>query len=305
MRIGQVGCGRWGAFILRDLRTLGCAVIVAAKGEESRRRAEAGGAAFVDGIDRLPRDLDGYVVAVPTSAHGELTERLLDFERPIFVEKPLTDDVASAHRIAERGAGRVFVMEKWRYHPGIEALGAIARSGEIGDPRKLVTARLQWGYNHSDVDAIWTLLPHDLSIIREIVGRIPPPIAAFAERDPDGTPTGLFGRLDDDGIDIQVEVSIRRPRFYRAIELICRDGIAVLGDSFDDAIRIHRNDGDPSTHIPEPELRSIDTELPLLRELAAFVGFCRGGPPPKSTAADGAAVVETIVALRRLAGIVP
>jgi predicted dehydrogenase len=44
----------------------------------------------------------------------------------------------------------------------------------------------------------------------------------------------------------------------------------------------------------------ISTEMPLLRELRAFVDHLAGGPPPRSSAADGVAVVETIEALRRL-----
>ena len=302
MRIGLVGCGRWGALILRDLRALGCSVTVAAHNEETRRRAIAGGAEVVDELEALPEDLAGYIVATPTATHGEVVERLLARRGPIFVEKPLTADAASARRIAERGGDRVFVMEKWRYHPGIEALGALARSGELGPPVKLVTYRLQWGYNHADVDPIWILLPHDLSIAREILGRLPTPRTAVAERAADGAVTGLLAVLAD-SVVLQCDISIRRPRHFRAVELVCRDGMAALDEGYADHIRVQRPDGDPSSHALSEERRPVSTELPLYRELGAFVGFCRGGPAPKSTAADGAAVVETIVALRRLAGL--
>lgn len=302
MRIGLVGCGRWGALILRDLTALGCAVTVAARNEESRQRAVAGGAAVVGELEELPEDLAGYVVATPTATHGEVVERLLARERPVFVEKPLTADAASARRIAERGRDRVFVMEKWRYHPGVEALGEIARSGELGAPVKLVTCRVQWGYNHADVDPVWILLPHDLGIAREILGRLPPPRMAVAERAADGMVTGLLAVLGDN-VALQCDISIRRPRYFRSVELICRDGMAALDESYADHIRLLRHDGDPTTHALPEERRPVSTELPLYRELAAFVGFCRGGPAPKSTAAEGAAMVETIIALRRLAGI--
>ena len=301
-RIGLVGCGRWGALILRDLSTLGCSVTVAARNEESRERALAGGASVVGELAALPGDLAGYVVATPTVTHGDIVLRLLPRERPVFVEKPLTADLASARRIAEQGRDRVFVMEKWRYHPGIEALGALARSGELGPPAKLVTSRLQWGYNHADVDPIWILLPHDLGIAREILGRLPPPRMAVAERSADGTVTGMLAVLGDN-VALQCDISTRRPRYFRSIELICRDGMAALDDGYADHIRLVRHDGDPTTHALPEERRPVPTELPLYRELAAFVGFCNGGPAPKSTAADGLAAVETILALRTLAGI--
>jgi hypothetical protein len=53
----------------------------------------------------------------------------------------------------------------------------------------------------------------------------------------------------------------------------------------------------------EPEKRAISTELPLLRELRAFVEHLDGGPPPRSSAQEGAEVVTTIAELRRLAGL--
>ena len=59
-----------------------------------------------------------------------------------------------------------------------------------------------------------------------------------------------------------------------------------------------RSDGDEAeTRLP------VSTELPLLRELRAFVEHLRGGPPPRSSAAEGAAVVEAVARLRELAGL--
>ena len=53
----------------------------------------------------------------------------------------------------------------------------------------------------------------------------------------------------------------------------------------------------------EPERRPIDPEWPLLRELRAFVEHVRGGPPPRSSAAEHVEIVERLVALRALAGL--
>ena len=54
---------------------------------------------------------------------------------------------------------------------------------------------------------------------------------------------------------------------------------------------------------PSPRSGPISTELPLLRELRAFVEHLRGGPPPRSSAREGAEIVETIAELRSLAGL--
>ncbi|HUF18171.1 MAG TPA: Gfo/Idh/MocA family oxidoreductase [Thermoanaerobaculia bacterium] len=145
LHIGLVGCGRWGRLILRDLKSLGCRVSVVASSDSSRHNAASGGAdAIVGELPALPA-ADGYVVASPTVTHGEVIDQLLGRDVPVFTEKPMTSDLDAARDLAQRGAGRLFVMDKWRYHPGVEKLGEIARSGELGRVIGLETLRLGWG----------------------------------------------------------------------------------------------------------------------------------------------------------------
>jgi predicted dehydrogenase len=300
-RIGLVGCGGWGRHILRDLRALECRVAVVARSEASRRRAAEGGAdEIVAGLDALP-EIDGLVVATPSVTHAEVVERLLGRGVPIFVEKPLTVDPASADRIARRAPERVFVMDKWRYHPGVLALAAIARSGELGPVLGLRSSRLQWSTPHGDVDAIWHLAPHDLSIALEILGTIPEPTGAAGEHAGRGESSlaGVFrGRPW-----LAFEVSSRHPGYRREVRLHCAEGIAELTDAYADHIAITRPVARPGVGAPPPERRPIPGDLPLLSELRVFLGHLAGGPPPKSSAAEGACIVRTIARLRELAGL--
>ena len=99
-RVGLVGCGRWGRHILRDLRSLGCDVPVVARSQASRQRAEEGGAAEIVAEMAALRGVDGVVVSTPTSTHAEVVEEALELGVPVYVEKPLTADLASARRLA-------------------------------------------------------------------------------------------------------------------------------------------------------------------------------------------------------------
>ncbi len=127
-----MGCGAWGRYILRDLVSLGCEVPVVARSERSVANAREGGAATIVGsIEELP-EVAGVVVATPTSSHAEVVEEALGLGVPVYVEKPLTDDAAAAERLAAQAPDRLFVMDKWRYHPGVEALAELARSDELG-----------------------------------------------------------------------------------------------------------------------------------------------------------------------------
>lgn len=245
-------------------------------------------------IDDLP-EVDGVVVVVPTNLHADVSEKALDRGVPVFVEKPLTADVEQARRLAARGDGRLFVMDKWRYHPGVEELGRIARSGELGAVRGLRTTRIGWGNQHPDTDPVWTLAPHDLAIGLEILGELPPAAAAVGEVFGEEL-WGLNALLGPDPwltIDVSATSETRR----REIRLLCEGGAAWLHDSYADSIGLARIDQLGG----EPERRTISAEMPLLRELRAFVDHLSGGPPPKSGATEAVLVVERLEELRRFA----
>lgn len=301
LQVGLVGCGRWGRHVLRDLRALGARVPVVARSAASRTRAIEGGAtSVVEDVGALA-GVDGVVVATPTETHAAVVDDLLALGVPIFVEKPLTDDLAAAESILERAGDRVFVMHKWRYHPGVERLAALAQDRALGQVYGVSCVRVGWGNPHKGVDAIWMLAPHDLSIVLEILGVIPAPRAAVASAT-GSRPTDLVALLGE-APWATIEVSAAHPVRRREVRLVCEEGTAVLPDSYADRVLVHR--GDPHVDL-EPravEQLAISTELPLLRELRAFCEHLSGGPPPRSSAADGVAEVRALADLRRLAGL--
>lgn len=299
--LGLVGCGAWGRHILRDLLGLGCEVTVVARGAATFARAERGGAHHVvRRLDELP-EVDGVVVATTTVTHGEIIESVLDRKIPIFVEKPLVIDVLDAERIAAQAPDRVFVMDKWRYHPGVELMGTLARSEEFGRVLGIRTWRQGWGNLHADVDGVWILAPHDLSIVLEILGHLPAARTAVAERI-GAVVGGLTGVLGDDPW-VVMEVSTSSPVRQRRVALHCEKGVVVLPDGYSDRLEIYPQPDPAATLVPEATVRRISTELPLLRELRAFVEHVRGGPPPRSSAREAAEVVRRITELRELAGV--
>jgi predicted dehydrogenase len=298
--IGLVGCGLWGRNILRDLQALGAPVDVVEPDPSSRDRArEAGARTTCEGLEALP-EVDGLVVATPATTHARVIERLLERGVPIYAEKPFTTDVESATRMVERAGDRIFVMDVWRYHPGVERLAAIARTGDLGPVHGLRTVRTHWTSPRRDIDPVWTLAPHDLSISLEILGEIPTPRFAFAERVA-GRVAGLYGLLGERPW-LSLEVSTRYADKRREIRLHCEEGVAVLPSLESSHLEVAR--GGPES--PEPALETWDLPAdgtPLERELAAFLGYLAGGPAPRSSAAEGLAVVQAMVDLRRLAGL--
>jgi len=290
--VGLVGCGHWGVNILRDLRALGCDVRVVARSDASVARARDGGAAtVVPEIGELGA-VDGIVTCTPIETHATVIEEALAADVPVFAEKPLCDDADDAARLAALAPDRLFVMDKWRYHAGIAAIADIATTGRFGGVHGLRTIRVQPDNRHSD-DAIWVLAPHDLAIALEVLGEVPRPRAASGQW-ADGRLVTMHALLEADRGWHALEVSERAPATERRIELHCDEGVVILGGGWDEHVLVHLTGG-------RTEWLEAPGELPLLAELRAFVGYLDGGPPPKSSAADGAAVVEAIAALRALA----
>lgn len=287
LEIGLVGVGAWGKHILRDLRGLGATVHAVVRSPESRARAEKGGAASIVGAPNELPNCDGYVVANRATSHLDAVEDLLGRGAPIFVEKPLSNDVARAKRLPKAALDLVFVMHKWRYHPGIVELARIARSGEYGPVLGLRTYRYGWGQAHPDVSSIWTLAPHDLSIALEITGEIPRFVSAIADPMALKGDQGAVAHLDA-GVPVVVEVSGGQPIEMRRIVLSCRDATAVVDGGDYSRVLVYRPDED------EPRAVPVSDDMPLEAELRAFLAHIKGGPPPRTSLAEELEIISVL-----------
>jgi predicted dehydrogenase len=158
-----------------------------------------------------------------------------------------------------------------------------------------------WGQPHRDVDVVWILAPHCLTIALEVMGDIPEVTQAFAER-LRGEAVTLTATLGGQPW-ATLEVSSRTPVKRREFRLHCDHGVAWLDEGWSDHINIARRAGASGGDAGDIEIRRVSTELPLLRELRAFVEHIQGGPPPRSSAHEGALVVERISEMRRMAGL--
>jgi predicted dehydrogenase len=295
MLIGLVGCGPWGGNVLRDLRTLGCDVAVAARHESSRQRARDGGAnSIVSSVRELTAILGitGFVVVTETSNHAQAIDALIATGLPIFVEKPLCGDAVDARRIADQGDGQVFVMDKWRYHPGVAVIRQLIMEGALGTVTGIRTRRNQWGSKHDDVDAPWTLMPHDIAIVDELLGAVPELISVRADVHR-GKVEGVVATFGTSPW-VVVECFARAPRIEREILVFGTTGIAVLPSGSSDHVQVFRSGS------LDPDLLEALGELPLLAELREFVEYLRGGKAPRAGVVRAAAhvlIIENVIGL--------
>lgn len=293
--VALVGVGAWGVNVLRDLVALGCEVWVVARSSATADRAQAGGAAgVVPAVADLP-PVRGAVVCTPALSHFDVVEEIFAArDVPVAVEKPMTADVGEAELLASRHEGRLFVLDKWRYHPGVEELARIARSGELGPITSMHLRRISRGHPVRDVDPVWILLPHDLAIVLEVLGSVPPAVHAVQEECQGGR-TGIVATLGGPPW-VNIEVSNLGPAHRRELRMVGEHGVANLDGGWAQEITIMRQiDGSG-----EPEVRPVGGELPLLAELRAFVEHLEGGPPPRSSVREGLEIVRRIAELGEL-----
>lgn len=292
--IGLVGCGSWGKNVLRDLVTLGCRVLVADPDPAARERAAAGGAAGVrPDAEELP-DCDGYVVVVPIPLLAPLSAQLLARGRPVFAEKTLCLTLESADVLARLGGDeRLFVMHKWRYHPGIDRLRQLCSSGALGEATELYLTRHTWVPDFHGGDVFFTQAVHDLTIARHVLGRIPPVVNAWAGLE-GARPVTLLAVLQD-RCRVLVSTSARHPAAHTSVTLRGTGGSASLADPYAPQLVVRTAAG-------VREVR-VDTTFPLLLELREFVDHLRGGPAPRCTLAEARELTGALLDLRRAAGL--
>ena len=180
--VGVVGLGYWGPNLARNFDRLPGAELTWLC-DASDEALERWGAALPSGrtttqLDDLLADhsLDAVVVATPVPTHAELALRVIDAGKHCFVEKPLARSEEEAERVVEaaRAAGRVLMVgHLLEYHPGVEKLEQLVRSGELGDLRYIYSNRLNLGKHRTDENALWSLGAHDVSVILRLAGDEP------------------------------------------------------------------------------------------------------------------------------------
>jgi predicted dehydrogenase len=303
IRVALAGCGAWGENLLRVLAASPRAEVAAVADPDrarlARARALSPRAALVAALDEaLDAGVDAVVIATPPASHAELSLRALEAGADVFVEKPLALGVAEAERCAARAAalGRVaMVGHLLRYHPAVERLLALAREGALGELSSFGATRVSMssarGRERGARAALWTLGPHDLSVL----GALDPSglREAVARAQPGGERLVLEARLES-GLGARIELCRASPVKERRLRVAGASRIAVLDDvrAPDRIVLAARRErgGTPSI---EQEIR-VPWREPLAAEVDHFLRCVEERAEPLTPFDEGAAVVRVL-----------
>jgi len=173
--LAQIGCGYWGPNLLRNFSVIpNCRVKYLVDTSEERRTFVRNNFPAIDAIASLETiwqdpKIDGVVIATPAGSHFDLARMALQFGKHVFVEKPLATTVAEVDvlGVLARKLQRVVMAgHTFLYNSAVRYVKGLIDKGDLGDIRYIYSQRLNLGRIRSDIDALWNLAPHDISIIQ-------------------------------------------------------------------------------------------------------------------------------------------
>jgi predicted dehydrogenase len=317
-RIGVVGLGYWGPNLARNFDRLP-EVELAWLCDESPEALERYGRAFPSArttvaLEDLLEDasLDAVALATPVATHADLAGLVLESGKHCFVEKPLARSVEDAEQVVEaaEAAGRVLMVgHLLEYHPGIERLGELIESGQLGDVRYVYSNRLNLGQLRRDENALWSLGAHDVSVILRLAAEEPYECRAVGESYVnEGVedvvfcylrfPSGLAAHMHLSWLDPHKErrftvVGSKRMATFDDMELERK--LTVYDKGFDEDYSSYGEYIARSGDIFSPR---VSNEEPLRIECRHFLDCVRNGSEPRSGSRSGLRVVRVLEALQ-------
>jgi len=187
INIGVIGFGYWGPNVARNFSQIDDAQVsyICDLDEErlARARRQYPHAQMTRNLDVMLADpsLDLVAIATPVSTHHKLAIRALNADKHILVEKPLTTRVEHARDInatARARGRRVFVDHSFIFTPAVRKMKEICAAGELGNPLYYDSTRVNLGIFQHDVNVIWDLAVHDLSIMDHLLKARPRAVSA-------------------------------------------------------------------------------------------------------------------------------
>jgi predicted dehydrogenase len=191
IRIGVIGYGYWGPQIVRNFHGLdGCEVAaVCDKSSESLRRAKQAYPqiqATSDPCEILASpDVDAVAVVTPVWTHFELAKAALEHGKHVFVEKPFTSNAVQAEELIDLADSKnlqIMVDHTFLFTGAVKKIRDLIDQGTLGKLYYYDSTRVNLGLFQHDVNVIWDLAPHDLSIVDRLIDDKPEVVIATGQK---------------------------------------------------------------------------------------------------------------------------
>jgi predicted dehydrogenase len=321
--IGLIGCGQWGLNYLRAFSDLeGCQVVAACDvspqrlREAERRSRDLRTTSDLSEVIGDPQ-IQAVVVATPATQHYATVVAALEAGKDCLVEKPMTADVDEARRLrdlAKRSGRLLMVGHVFRFNPAINFIQRLLAAGGLGELEYLYFTRTNLGPIRSDVNVVWDLMTHDISILLHFLNQAPTSISgqAAAYLRPEWHDVAFATLAFPHGVLANIRASWLDPRKVREITLVGTSKMAVFNDlDPTEPVRIYDKGAmrEPTyesfgefklvTRSGDVVSPQIPTGEPLRNQCQHFLRALQGRERVLSDVDDGLRVVEIIDAINR------
>ncbi|MFT7695815.1 MAG: putative dehydrogenase [Candidatus Latescibacterota bacterium] len=260
-------------------------------------------------------DIEAVVLAVPATQHYEMARAALEKGKHVYVEKPLTLKAGEAQDLCALASERGLVLMVGHlllYHPAVQMLKKLVQTGELGDIYYLYAQRVNLGIVRRDENALWSLAPHDISVILYLLDQEPDAVSARGEcyLQP-GVEDVVFANLHfADGKMAQLQLSWLDPHKVRKLTVVGSNKMAVFDDvESAEKIRIYDKAAESANYASYGDsitlrfgditIPHIDMAEPLKLECQHFIDCISTGKTPRSDGRDGLRVVRVLEAAQR------
>jgi len=321
INFGVIGYGYWGPNVVRNLDSLEDAHVLAISDTSPSARARAHKAYPATRITDdateviLSTDIDAVAIVTPVWTHFELAKAALENGKHVFVEKPFTSNTAQAEELinlAARNSLRIMVDHTFLFTAAVKKIKQLLHDGTLGKLYYYDSTRVNLGLFQHDVNVVWDLAPHDLSIIDHLIEQDPEEIVATGQTHLNGFEDVAFITLYfPDGVIAHVNVNWLSPVKVRTTLIGGAKKMLVWNDlEADEKVRIY----DKGVQITSREgmynllvnYRSGDMWVPKLDqvealrvELSYFVDCITQGQTPFNDGVAGLRVVRMLEAANR------
>jgi predicted dehydrogenase len=191
IRVGVVGYGYWGPNVVRNVHALdNCAVAaICDKSAAALRRANRAypGIPLTTDLSEVltSPDVDAVAVVTPVWTHFALAKAALENGKHVFVEKPFTSTSQQAEELielADRKNLKIMIDHTFVFNGAVRKIRELVDSGALGSLYYFDSTRVNLGLFQHDVNVVWDLAPHDLSIMDYIILQKPQAVVATGGR---------------------------------------------------------------------------------------------------------------------------
>lgn len=311
LRFGVIGWGYWGPKIARNLNSLPHALVSMVADQDVYQLASLNMnqpwvQTTTQAEDVFRSNVDGVIIATPVKTHYRLAKAALLHGKHVLVEKPLTTSVDEAEELVALAYEQqriLMVGHTFEYSPAVNELRKLVQSGDLGKIYSIEAARLNLGIFRSDINVIWDLAPHDVSILIYLLDKSPERVRVQAHAHLQSHIHDI-AHLDlefDDGMTAHIHVSWLHPCKVRRVTVIGDARMAVYDDTSPaEMLKIYNNGADVradptvSYRFGEITIPHIDWIEPLRLECEDFANAIRSGTRPRAHGEVGLAVVRVL-----------